>query len=158
MLHTLVEHFRWFCEHPGVSKEALSSMLAMQKTVLPIPNQLPGSYEAALRVIEPYIVSTVVYDICVNDCILFRKEYSCLTQCPKCGSDRQTGRAARHFIYLPLKPRLARLFGNSCMAEVLQSHLRAEGSDELQDLHDSDAWLNAYSSTGTCITQLHVYV
>ena len=33
------------------------------------------------------------------------------------------------------------------MVEVLQSHLRAEGSDELQDLHDSDAWLNAYSST-----------
>ena len=88
VLQTLVEHFRWFCEHPGVSNEALSSMLAMQKGILPVPNQLPGSYEAALRIIQPYIISPVTYDICVNDCILFRGGYSSLNQCPTCGSDR----------------------------------------------------------------------
>lgn len=62
-------------------------MLTMQKTILPAHNELPPSYEAALRVIEPYIINTVSYDICPNDCILFRNEFSGLTKCPKCGSE-----------------------------------------------------------------------
>ena len=125
LMSTLVEYFRWFCEHPGTSKEAFSSMLAMQKSILPTPNVLPGSYEAALRIIEPHIISTVSFDICDNDCVLFRNEYSSLMQCPKCGSHRKLGKESRRFIYLSLKPRLERLFGNTCMAGVLQSHLCA---------------------------------
>ena len=30
VLQALVKNFHWFTEHPGVSKEALSSMLSMQ--------------------------------------------------------------------------------------------------------------------------------
>ena len=146
VLHTLVEHFRWFCEHPGVSKEALSSMLSMQKALLPQPNELPASYEAALRVIAPHIVTPIAYDVCGNDCVLFRGEYSNLTQCPRCGLKRLTGPAARRFMYLPLKPRLMRLFGNSCMAEVLQKHLCTD-QNQLQDIHNSPVCRNAYSNT-----------
>lgn len=123
-------------------------MLAMQRAILPIPNELPSSYEAALRVIEPYILSPQSYDICPNDCILFRNEFSSLNQCPKCGSERAVGREARHFSYLPLKPRLERLFGDSCMAGVLQAHMRVDPVSELKDVHDSEAWLSAYSESG----------
>ena len=44
---TLVQHFHWFTQHPGISKDALSSMLAMQHKFLPTGNNLPSSYEAA---------------------------------------------------------------------------------------------------------------
>lgn len=65
-------------------------MLKMQKGILPLPNQLPGSYEAALRVIEPYIVSPVTYDICINDCILFRNEFKSM---PKMWVRSESGEA-----------------------------------------------------------------
>ena len=57
VLSTLVEHFRWFYEHPEISKEALSFMLSMQKEILPTPNELLNWYEAAIYIIEPHIVS-----------------------------------------------------------------------------------------------------
>ena len=47
VLQILVNCFQLFCEHPGISKEALSSMLAMQKSLLPAPHNLPGSYETS---------------------------------------------------------------------------------------------------------------
>ncbi len=86
VLNVLVEHFHWFTQHPGISKDALSSMLAMQHKFLPNGNNLPSSYEAALRIIEPYLTQPVVYDVCRNDCIVFRNEYASLVKCPKCDS------------------------------------------------------------------------
>ena len=47
VLQILVNCFQLFCEHPGISKEALSSVLAMQKSLLPAPHNLPGSYETS---------------------------------------------------------------------------------------------------------------
>ena len=32
VLDTLVKYFHWFSEHPGISKEAFSSMLPVQST------------------------------------------------------------------------------------------------------------------------------
>ena len=66
VLNAVVDQFKWFCEHPGVSKGALPTSLALQKSLLPTPNELHGSYEAALLIIEPHIVSTVTYDVYCN--------------------------------------------------------------------------------------------
>ena len=145
VLQTLVNSFQWFCEHPGISKEALSSMLAMEKSLLPAPHNLPGSYETALHVMSHISFPRVSYDICVNDCILFRNG---LTKCPECGADRKSGQARRHFLYLPLKPRLQRLFGSSCMAEILRSHLTHARGTTMRDIHDSPAWQDAYHREG----------
>ena len=154
ILQSLVKYFSWFCEHPGISKEALSSMLAMNHTMLPYGNNLPNSYEAALRIIQPYLVQSIVYDVCPNDCIIFRKEYELLSVCPRCGGRRyvsdQFDIPTRRFTYLSLKPRLIRLFGNSNMAQVLQSHATIKNSDtnSVFDLHESWGWKSAYSSNG----------
>ena len=45
-------------------------MLAMNHAMLPYGNNLPNSYEAALRIIQPYLVQSIVYDVCPNDCHL----------------------------------------------------------------------------------------
>ena len=92
-------------------------------------------------------MKTVQYDICLNDCILFRQEFVNLIHIPTCGIKRETGKAARCFIYLPLKPQLERLFGNVNMAAVLQSHacITSTLGRVIQALHQSSAWLEAYS-------------
>ena len=154
ILQCLVKYFSWFCEHPAISKAALSSMLTMQQSILPPGNNLPTSYEGALSAIEPYLVQPVVYDACQNDCIIFRREYASLSECPKCGSERyiseQSKLAVRRFTYLPLKKRLQRLFGNHNMAQVLQSHCVAHENDDdnIFDIHQSATWKKVYGSNG----------
>ena len=55
VLQALVQFFTWFSEHPGISKEALSSLLHIQHhNILPPGTLLPTSYQAALTAIEPY--------------------------------------------------------------------------------------------------------
>lgn len=149
-----MKHFHWFTQHPGISKEAFGSMLLTQRSFLPPNNNLPDSYEAALHAIEPYLVDTIVYDVCTNDCVVFRKEYAESTQCPKCGSDRyispQSQVAVRKFTYLPLKPRLARLFGTASTAALLQAHAQTsvERNGKIFDIQQSRAWDAAYGHGG----------
>ena len=154
VLQSLVKYFTWFCEHPGISKEALSSALAMQQELLPLDNNLPNSYEAALRIIEPYLVKPVVYNACINDCVVFRGQYISHSACPECGHDRYVSKDScvpvRHFTYLPLAPRLQRMFGNSNIAQVLQSHatVRHSESDRVFDIQQSTVWRKFYSKDG----------
>jgi len=104
VLQSLVKHFTWFCEHPGISKEALSSMLNIQHAMLPPNNNnMPSSYEAALRVLQPYLIKSQVYDVCPNDCVIFRGTYKDLSECPKCSAKRYIGSSrtpAHTFTYL----------------------------------------------------------
>jgi len=153
VLHSLVKHFSWFCEHPGISKEALSSMLSIQHSMLPPGNNLPNSYEAALKVIQPFLVKPEVYNVCPNDCVIFRGVFNDMSECPKCSAKRYIGDSripARTFTYLPLKPRLSRLFNTSSLAQALQSHTvtRSDEDDVMFDIHHSSAWKAAYDPDG----------
>lgn len=152
VLQTLVQLFTWFSEHPGISKEALLSLLYLQHhTILPPGNLLPDSYQAALTEIEPFLVQTQVYHACPRDCILFRGNYACLSNCPECSSHLyvpDTSKPVRKFSYLPLGPRLARLFGDVNLAHLVQCHSGSELSDELCDIHGSPIWSEVYSPQG----------
>lgn len=111
---TLAKYFEWFTAHPGTSKKALSRMLHMQKSILPLGNLLPSSYSLAQRLLEPLLVKTEVYHACPNDCIPFCNQYAKETVCPKCNASRyKSGKQPiRRFIYLPIGPRLIRMFGS----------------------------------------------
>lgn len=151
VLHALVSYFYWFSQSPGISKEALSSMLSMQYSLLPHGNKLPQSYNEALNAIEPYLVQPVVYHVCKNDCIVFRNGHAHLSECPKCHHSRYVPRTSipvRSFTYLPLKPRLARFFGTSNLAGVLQSHTDLQSFSKIYDIQQSKAWSEAYSADG----------
>jgi len=121
--------------------------------MLPPVNSLPTSYEATLSAIEPYLVHPVIYDVCQNDCVVFRCQHASLLECPKCGSGRylpeQSKLAVRMFMYLPLKPRLHTLFENHNIAQVLLSHCTVRDDDNsIFDIHQSVFWKTAYSTTG----------
>ena len=67
----------WFTNHPGT---ALSNVLNMHHHhILPQPNL---SYTAAIKVIEPFLTKLLEFDVCQNDCVLFRGQYAALTECP----------------------------------------------------------------------------
>ena len=83
--------------------------------------------------------------------LIFRKENENLTECPKCDTPRYIEHSSvpvRHFSYLPLKPRLMRFFGSANLAEVLQSHAQLPINDSIVDIHQAEAWKEAYSSNG----------
>ena len=139
LMDALVRYFSWLSGHPGISKEALSDMLSLQHEIFPLGNTLPSSYDSAIKLIEPLLIQPIVFHACRNDCIIFRKEYDDCNKCPKCGEARFTklGIAAKRFLYLPIGPRLVRLFGTSNLSQVVQLHgLHVSGS-ALYNIHNS---------------------
>ena len=85
VLEAVAQHTVWFTTHPGTSKDALSNVLRMHRHILPQPN-LPDSYTAAMKVIEPFLAKLLVFDVCQNDCVLFSDQYATLAECPICNS------------------------------------------------------------------------
>jgi hypothetical protein len=155
VLEAIAQHMLWFTDHPGTSKDALSSILHMQHhKILPQPNFLPDSYSAALRIIEPFLVQPLVFDVCPNDCIIFRGTYATLTECPICNAQRYKRNKipCRRFQYLPVGPRLERLFGTTNLAQLVQAHIDRCGicttDSILSDIHSSPAWAATYSKDG----------
>ena len=109
------------------------------------------SYEAALKIIEPFLVNTVVYLACPNDCILFTKEYSDLVQCPKCNANRfkpNTCIPVQKFTYLTIGPRLIRLYGTDKVAQILQAHSFPVDDHTVYGIQHSKCWESAYHEHG----------
>ena len=79
----------WFSYHPSLSKEAFSKHLQLWHSILPEGNLLPMSYQEAYKIIRPYLNPEVIFDVCPNDCILFRGEYKDNVTCPKCKDSKQ---------------------------------------------------------------------
>lgn len=153
--------FDWFTSHPSISKQAFSENLHyLHEYILPQGNLLPKTYQEAYQCIKPFLIPEIVYHACLNDCIIFRKQYKNENQCPKC-KDRfkrdYQGRLTRTprwtFIYLPLSSRVVRSFGTASIAEALQSHQGHATADAkqkvvLKDIHDSPVWKDLYSADG----------
>lgn len=151
VLQAVAHHMLWFTDHPGTSKDALSSILHMQHTeILPQPNALPDSYSAALKLIEPFLIQPLVFDVCQNDCVIFRGAYATLTECPVCTSKRYKTKMIpyRRFQYLPIGPRLERMFGTANLAQLVQAHGLLATSSVLCDIQQSSTWKTAYSGDG----------
>lgn len=150
LLQALAEIFDWFTSHPGTSKESLSRILHLQHHSLLPSNMFPDNYTSALKMISPFLIKLVTIHACPNDCILFRNEYSDLSSCPTCGRNRYKRDLIpeRRFVYMPLGPRLERLFGTSNLAQIVQAHDVPSNSNSMYDIQDSPAWKEAYSSTG----------
>ena len=109
LMDALVKYLKWFSEHPGINKEALSDILRLEHNeVLPSGNKLPSSFADAVKLVEPFLIQPTLFHACPNDCIIFRNEYAHLDVCPVCGASRYTKQdmPARRFTYLPVGPRL----------------------------------------------------
>ena len=155
VLEALAGYFDWFTTHPSVSKSALSELLQFEhEHILPSGNNLPSSYEDALQFVRPFMLDTVTYHVCPNDCVIFRKtpryDYSDLNTCPICHANRfgSNGIPFRKYVYYPLGPRWKRMFENKEMSELLQSHCSFSESCLMYDVHNSPAWKHVFAKDG----------
>ncbi|KAL5015772.1 hypothetical protein ScPMuIL_005361 [Solemya velum] len=159
LLQWLFYQFHMFVSHPSMSKSAFTHNLQVQKIVQnDKENLLPSTYYQARRLVDPFIVKKKNFSVCVNDCVIFRNNdkyaYADLVQCPVCKEDRYLKSSAnscrkiprRKFIYMPIGPRLARIFGDVNLSQLVQSHLGSNvQSDDMWDIHDSPTWKELYS-------------
>lgn len=157
VVKTLAILFTWFSSFPGISKEAFGRLLyVLNNFILPKDNKLPDSSGKALTMIKHLLVSLEEHDSCVNDCVVFRKcgegDFTRLTHCPKCNSDRyepNTAISRKKFKYIPIGPRLKRMFSDKTVSKLLQSHLQQpQEQTNIADLHQSEAWISSYGYDG----------
>jgi hypothetical protein len=98
-----------------ISNTAFTAILKLLAEAFPSCNTIPKSYNDAKNLLK---VLGLVYDsihVCPNNCVLFRKQYAKLHNCPFCAMSRWKDperkkvpqKVLRHF---PLLPRLQRMF------------------------------------------------
>ena len=151
----------WYATHGTMSKLDFDRLLHLLGTVLlPPGNKLARTYRDAVKLLQPYIVKPIVYEACINDCCLFvdneRQQFSQLSACPTCSEPRYKGQTTiprKTFKYIPLRPRLQRMFGTASVSALIQQHASREDCEHRQgrdmaDLHDSPLWEELFSSTG----------
>lgn len=125
--------FNWFCSYPSISKECFDRLLyLLHSFFLPTGNKLPMSYAKARDMIKDALVPVHSCDSCVNDCIVYRDsakgKLKGLTSCPVCFTGRyqpHTSIARKRFKYIPLAPRLKRMFSDKKISELLREVMGA---------------------------------
>ena len=148
LLEAITKHFYTFSIHNGMSKGALSDILQNEKNTLPAPNILPGTYAEAKKLIQHLLMPLKKYEVCINDCLIFKDRHAETDHCPKCLEPRrQNGRSRKSFTYMPLGPRLARWFGTQNLCHLLHSG-KISVSGTLEDFTDGELYKSWFQEGG----------
>ena len=137
----------------GWSDKSFTSLLVLLGEMLPKDNELPVSTYQARKMLCPLKMEVERIHACPNDCILYWKENANLEQCPTCNRSRykpnsedrsmQKRPAAKILFYLPIIPRIRRLFANPNDAKLLRWHYDERKQDgQLRCPVDSPEWIN----------------
>ena len=148
--------FNWFASYPGISKEAFDRLLfILHSYILPTGNVLPANYAKAYSIINSKLVPVQTYHCCINDCIIYRKtsqdNFESLQCYPTCGEQQyepETKIPRKVFKYIPLQPRLQRIFEGKDMSRIVQQHQNLHVSNDIQDIHQSSMWKELYDDNG----------
>ncbi|KAK9204212.1 hypothetical protein WN943_014470 [Citrus x changshan-huyou] len=108
----------------GWSDSSFSDLLSALSDMLSEGNDLHVSMYEAKKTMSALGLEYIKIHACPNDCILYRKEYESLSNCPTCGESRwkkrdgsvaayRNGVPAKVLWYFPLIPRFRRLFQSS---------------------------------------------
>jgi hypothetical protein len=71
-----------------LSNSALEAILHMFSLVLLEGHCIPNTLDRVRKVVHDLGLDYQKIDACVNDCVLFRKSYANLSECPMCGESR----------------------------------------------------------------------
>jgi len=139
----------------GWSDKSLTELLVLLKNMLPNDNKLPNSHYETNKILCPVGMEYKKIHACRNDCVLYRKEFAELRNCPTCGVSRYkqndeeytddvaitNSRPAKVCWYLPIIPRFKRLFATAHDASNLQWHAVDRINDGfLRHPADSPQW------------------
>ena len=137
----------------GWSDKSFTSLLELLGDMLPENNELPLSTYRARKMLCPLIMEVRRIHACPNDCILYRRDFENLEICPTCGESRykptheqKTNKkrsAAKVVFYLPIEPRIRRMFLNPRDAKLLRWHSDQRKEDGImRHPADSTEWKN----------------
>lgn len=140
----------------GMSDKSFNELLTLFADMLPEGNELPKNTYRAKKVLCPIGLEVERIHACRNDCILYRKQYAELESCPVCGASRfknkstedhedeevqgvRKGIPEKVCWYLPVIPRLKRLFANPKEAKQLRWHAEERKVTDGKLRHPADA-------------------
>ena len=141
----------------GWSDKGFTDLLEAVHELLPEDNELPVSVYKAKKLICPMGLQIKRIHACPNDCVLYTKEKKDLHKCPVCNSSRykektekeinsdvtKNGPPAKVLWYLPIIPRLKRLFANPKDAKLFRWHAEERKKDgKIRHVADSPQWRN----------------
>jgi len=72
----------------GLSNSALEAIIQLFSFLLPKDHCVPDTLEKVQKVVHDLGLDYQKIHACINDCVLFRKEYAELDTCPTCGESR----------------------------------------------------------------------
>ncbi|XP_039809627.1 uncharacterized protein LOC120673017, partial [Panicum virgatum] len=141
----------------GVSDKGFGELLKLVKKMLHKDNELPATTYEAKQLVCPLGLEVQKIHACPNDCILYRGEYENLDACPVCSALRYKIRKddpgdvegepprkrvpAKVMWYLPIIPRLKRLFRNKDNAKLMRWHKEERKKDSmLRHPADGSQW------------------
>jgi len=122
----------------GWTDKSFTELLQLLKDMLPEGNTLPNHNYEAKKILCPMGMEYKKIHACPNDCILYQKDFELLKSCPRCGLSRYTlkqkdddtiediendGSPMKVMWYLPIIPRMTRLFANPNYAKNLRWHV-----------------------------------
>ncbi|KAG8373326.1 hypothetical protein BUALT_Bualt11G0012600 [Buddleja alternifolia] len=120
--------------------------------MFPKGHKLPDSFYSSKKVVAPLGLGVDKIDACENDCMLYWKDDKVLRECKICHHPRfkpnKRGGKKRHkdvpmkqLSYLPLIPRLQRLYTSKTTAEHMSWHKDSPCEDgKLYHPRDGEAW------------------
>ena len=136
----------------GWSDSSVSALLSVLADAFPKNNEIPTYMYEAKKTMSALGLEYVKIHACPNDCILYRKEYEGLLECPTCGLCRwkkkdgtvdqyRKGVPAKTLWYFPPIPRFKRMFQSSETARDLTWHANERMVDgKLRHPADSPSW------------------
>jgi len=145
----------------GWSDKSFTELLSLLKDMLPQDNVLPCRMYEAKKMLSSIGMSYEKIHACPNDCILFRKEYSPLDKCPKCGALRYKKNSAPMKVvwYFPTIPRFRCMYHNDIVdSKNLRLHAKEMICDgKLRHPANSPQWAKVdhdYPNFGNAINMV----
>jgi hypothetical protein len=139
----------------GWDDKSFSDLMEALSDMFPEGNQLPSRGYDAKKILCPLGMGYKKIHACPNDCILYRNEYENRHTCVKCGASRYLkkgsfvegeqepplkGSPAKVVWYLPVIPRLRRLYATPEDARRLTWHADRKADGKLRHPADSPQW------------------
>ena len=155
----IVRLFQIKCMY-GLSNSALEAIIGLFSLLLPEGHCVPDTLEKAQKVVRDLGLDYEKIHACINDCVLFRKEYADMDTCPTSGesrwktsnSDEKEGSCSddaapkrrvpqKILRYFPVTPRLQRLYMRANTSEYMRWHKEGLVEDgKIRHPANSMAW------------------
>ncbi|CAH9127397.1 unnamed protein product [Cuscuta epithymum] len=132
----------------NIAQKAMDEIFDACNRAMPSPNKVPSSFYEAEKLVSKLGLGHEKIDCCVNGCMLYYKEDIALAQCKFCfeprfkKSNKPNSKVPRKRMhYLPLIPRLQRLFASPSSAKHMRWHFENQREPGVM-CHPSDgeAW------------------